>query len=254
MISDNPYEQLKKSYAGITVVADVHGMHQSLISAIDWAKSRNHFIWFLGDMIDYGPGSLDVVEEVYRLVMKGEAGINIGNHERKIMRWIEQQEYDNRGTPIHLNDGNKVTTNAITKLDEMSRWRWCGKFQALVSMAKYYQTIGDFVFSHAAISPNVWNNENDFKDIERTALFGQTLQKDNGEWIRLYDWCEEVPQGKTVFVGHDTRSMISPVVVDNSNGGKIIFLDTGAGKGGYLTTADLRFTNNGMKIENFNRH
>jgi hypothetical protein len=58
----------------------------------------------------------------------------------------------------------------------------------------------------------------------------------------LYNWVDEIPMGRTVMVGHDRMPVFNvpitePMVKTNSNGGKAIFIDTGCGKGGFLTGA-----------------
>ena len=53
---------------------------------------------------------------------------------------------------------------------------------------------------------------------------------------RTYAWVERIPKGLTVLVGHDTRQMHEPLVVDNAVGVRAVFLDTGAAKGGKLST------------------
>ena len=46
-----------------------------------------------------------------------------------------------------------------------------------------------------------------------------------------------------------------PVVETNAQGGKAIFLDTGSGKGGNLSSVDLRFNEAGrLELQNFNMH
>ena len=103
-------ETLRSRFAGITVLGDVHGMYSSLLSALSWARSRNHYVMLIGDVIDYGPNTLEVADEVYRLVTRGEGELLLGNHERKIFRWLEQSE---KGRFTRLSEGNRVTTDAL---------------------------------------------------------------------------------------------------------------------------------------------
>lgn len=65
---------------------------------------------------------------------------------------------------------------------------------------------------------------------------------DDGYPVRLYNWIDEVPMGKTVIVGHDKMpiyniNITAPMIVTNKNGGRTVFMDTGCGKGGYLSGA-----------------
>ena len=69
-----------------------------------------------------------------------------------------------------------------------------------------------------------------------------------------YRWVDDVPEGRIVIVGHDIRAK-EPRAVVGAKGGKTVFLDTGCGKGGTLSTADLRFDPDGsVRLENLNVH
>ena len=57
---------------------------------------------------------------------------------------------------------------------------------------------------------------------------------------RLLHWVESVPEGITVWVGHDVRSTDGrPLRRRGRAGGEVVFLDTGSGKGGHLSWVDL---------------
>lgn len=248
-------ETLSRKYKGITVVGDMHGMYQSLLATLDWARERNHFVLSLGDIIDYGPGTLETADEVYRLVMRGGGEMIIGNHERKIARWIDQNE---RGrSMMKLSDGNKVTTQALNRAGASVRDRWSSRFRGFVSRSPLSLEIGDFFFAHAAAHPAMWAGEEiEPRAAENFCLFGEYDPTAEGERpARTYNWVEAIPAGKTVIVGHDARSTLRPVVETNAQGGKAIFLDTGSGKGGNLSSVDLRFNEAGqLELKNFTMH
>ena len=248
-------ETLSRKYKGITVVGDMHGMYQSLLATLDWARERNHFVLSLGDIIDYGPGTLETADEVYRLVMRGGGEMIIGNHERKIARWIDQNE---RGrSMMKLSDGNKVTTQALNRAGASVRDRWSSRFRGFVSRSPLSLEIGDFFFAHAAAHPAMWAGEDiEPRTAENFCLFGEYDPTAEGERpARTYNWVEAIPAGKTVIVGHDARSTLRPVVETNAQGGKAIFLDTGSGKGGNLSSVDLRFNDQGqLELKNFTMH
>lgn len=249
---DNSLDYLSSRYKGITVIGDVHGMYQSLLTTVEWAKDRNHFVLSLGDIIDYGHGSLETADEVYRMVMRGSGKMIIGNHERKIARWIDQN--DRGRSMMRLSDGNRVTTQALHKAGSVVRDRWCSRFRGLVNQSTMSLTIGDFTFTHAAAHPSIWTGEEvDSRTVENFSLFGEYEPNIDGEKPqRTYNWVSNIPKGKTVIVGHDTRSTLRPVIETNEQGGQAIFLDTGSGKGGTLSSVDLRFGNNGsLEIQNY---
>lgn len=243
-------DHLRSRWRGITVIADIHGMMQSLLSAISWARARNHYIIFLGDIIDYGPDSLDVVNEVYRIVMRGHGELILGNHERKIAGWIT-----NSGKPPRLSEGNRATTNAIEALGEKMRIQWSNRFMGLMAHTSYWREIGNVVLAHGGIIPTFWSGEVSRTDVEKFCIFGEvTGFNPDHKPNRAYSWTNSVPSDTTVIVGHDIRSTQYPVQVKNKMGGSAIFLDNGCGKGGHLSTVDLKFSGDGMQVMNFNVH
>lgn len=240
---------VQSQWKGITIVGDVHGDLKSLSQTIEWAQSRQHYIWFLGDIIDYGKESLETMNRIYNLVMYSKASMILGNHERKIARWIEQKEQNN--VYLRLSDGNKITINAIEKLSPIERKKWLGRFRALISHSTLLQKLNNITLVHAAAHPSLWNVPNDIL-VEQFALYGESVHTGK-TFNRIYNWVDDVPDGQLVFVGHDVQSKW-PIVKTNTNGGKVVFLDTGCGKDGLLSSADLKFDTNGnLRIECFHR-
>ncbi|RYD46779.1 MAG: hypothetical protein EOP83_29080, partial [Verrucomicrobiaceae bacterium] len=147
---------IARQWNGVTVISDVHGMYPSLLSALAWARSRNHYVMLLGDVIDYGPDTLEVAEEIYRLVMRGQGEMVLGNHERKIARWSAQVEGGRNS--MRLSDGNRVTTHALNQLGLPARKRWIGRFRGLIAQAPYNRVLGNLVLAHAGVHPGFWDN------------------------------------------------------------------------------------------------
>jgi hypothetical protein len=250
-------DSVKERFSGITVIGDIHGMYHSLLAALDWARARHHFVLFLGDVIDYGPGTLECADEVYKTVMRGKGELIIGNHERKIARWIDQPE---RGRHMmRLSEGNRVTVQALNNLGNPRRDRWMARFKGLVARSPLILELDNYVFTHAAIHPDWWTGPEDYKNMENFSLFGEfepTASRftEANRPHRTYNWVKSIPAGSIALVGHDALSFIAPMTQTNEAGGRAVFLDTGSGKGGYLSSVDLRFTPEGPKMENFTRH
>jgi hypothetical protein len=248
----------ERGYDGVTVVADIHGMMNPLRNAVSWAKSRNHFLLFLGDLIDYGIDTLQVVEEVYQLVARGEAEALMGNHERKIFRYLNQIEKSG-ASHVRLSEGNRVTINRIGSLSKFDHERWVSRFKSLVNMMRNHRVSHDFIFAHGAVLPDLWEITDARLQgaLEEITLFGEvddTVKRADGFPNRVYNWVGLLKANQTAIVGHDIRSDFKPLVQDNENGGKAIFLDTGCGKGGHLSTLDIRFSGSNFRVENFNVH
>lgn len=240
---------LRRTWSGVTVVGDVHGMREPLLAALAWARSRRHYLIFLGDVVDYGPDTLEVADEIHRVVMHGDGELILGNHERKIARWIGEH------ADARLSDGNRVTTQALARLDSAEARRWQTRFKGLVARASPCRHLGNMVFAHAAVHPGYWRGTVAPRDLESMALFGEFVASPDGQRpARTYGWVNTIPSGTTVLVGHDIRSTRSPLVVGAQHGGTAVFMDTGSGKGGRLASADLKFVGDGFRIENFNLH
>ena len=86
------------------------------------------------------------------------------------------------------------------------------------------------------------------------ALRRDRRQNEEGLPIRTYAWVDRIPSGLTVLVEHDTRQMHEPLVIDNADGGRTVFLDTGAAKGGRLSTPSDLGTGTTAEIEEERRY
>jgi protein phosphatase len=235
-----------KNFSGITVIGDVHGDIDNLRSAIKWGIGRSNLLCFLGDIIDYGNDNIEVMNTVYSLVMQGKAIMMMGNHERKILKWLNNKK-------VKLSDGNMKTVNNLNKLSDEEKQKWIGRFKSLCAHTKVVYEIDDFVFTHGAVHQSYWLKENN-KNLEHYAYYGESSDNNSLNYRLMYNWVNYIPKNKTVIVGHDTRSTVAPLIMNSSNGGSAIFLDTGSGKGGKLTSADLKFDNNKLKLSNYNKY
>jgi hypothetical protein len=256
---------IRERYNGICVVPDVHAMLQSLKQAVDWASRRNLFLVLLGDVVDYGPQSVECVYLVYDLLMRSRAIMVIGNHERKIERWLDQQRklmHDPHAkSSIKLSDANKATTTVIEAMKKSERSIFEHRFRAVLAHARHHWLLGDdCLVVHGAAEPEMFNQNGSrlHGKLESKALFGEidavNPQRPNGYPNRIYNWVDRVPAGKTVIVGHDIRNTVKPLMSEGNLGGVVYFMDTGSGKGGRLTTADLLFQEGKLKVQNFTVH
>lgn len=236
-----------QGWQGITVIGDVHGELAALETALSWAYSRQHFVWLLGDILDYGADTLETVDRVHRAVMHGEAALVLANHERKIARWLDRSTEH-----LRISEGNRVTIDALDRLSGRERGRWVGRFRGLLAHTALMQQIGDVTLMHAAAHPSLWTNP-DPQAIENFALYGESDHV-GGRYRRTHRWIDCVPEGKLVVVGHDVISPEYPLVITGQRGGKVVFLDTGCGKGGHLSSADFRFNSTGLYLESFKRN
>jgi protein phosphatase len=235
-----------RDWQGITVIGDVHGEIEPLEQALAWAKSRHHLAWFLGDVVDYGAQTLAAMVRVYDAVMAGEAVMMLANHERKIARLL-----NNENNNLRMSEGNRVTIDAYDALGVRERMQWAGRFRALLAHSATVRTVGDLTLMHAAAHPSLWTQP-DPQAIEQFALYGEA-EHSSGHYRRSHRWVDQVPEGQTVIVGHNILFQF-PMVVRAARGGRVIFLDTGCGKGGHLSSADFRIQNGMLRLECFKRY
>ena len=67
-------------------IGDIHGCHQALRTIIDAIQPRaNDTLVMLGDYIDRGPNSYDVIEQLLTLQSRCEVIHLLGNHERMLL-------------------------------------------------------------------------------------------------------------------------------------------------------------------------
>ena len=247
---------LDRGYEYVRVIGDVHGNVTGLEKALDGIDDRGAtFFLFLGDIVDYGSGTLRAADAVSSLVRQGEAISLRGNHERKIFNFVVQERGDGfRGTITH---GNDVTTGMLKAADPRFRNEWEERFISLVDLSPDWIQVGpNHLFVHAAAHRRMWDN-NTFRAprnsaLESNALYGQTTGEtdpNTGFPERLYDWVDEIPAGKTVTVGHAILSVDDPVVKRGMAGGTAVFLDTGSsktedatGRPGKLSWSDFEIT------------
>lgn len=232
-------------FNNVIVVGDIHGDLNKLHSVLQWGNAYKSLFCFLGDIIDYGNNSIDAINVIHSLVMSGKAIMIMGNHEKKILKWAENKK-------TKLSEGNTITTTAINHLSNKQKTIILNKFRSLCARSRNIVEIDDFVLTHGAIHPSYWSSMPNQKSIERYAYNGE-IDTRSGMFKMSYNWINCIPKGKTVIVGHDKRSNIAPLNISTS-GGNAIFLDTGCGKGGHLTTANLRFVDNKLKLISYKSH
>lgn len=245
-------EYVKNNFDGMLVFADVHGDFESFMRAYDYAKSENYFFMSLGDLVDRADKPYEVVTTMSDIVYNGRGGMVVGNHDNKYAKL-------HQGKSVRL---SKDGANTMASVGEERRQHFLDMYVRMMSdtmMSGMFHTFDDITLVHGAGHPDMWSTTGKFgSSAQSRALYGQTNGDTNtdGYPVRLYDWIEEVPTGKTVMVGHDrtpvfNRPMTVPLVIKNLHGGQAIFLDTGCGKGGFLSGAVILHGKKSFKFDKF---
>ena len=212
------------------VVGDVHGrldLLDQLLGQIerDWTERpvRKILLVFLGDLIDRGPQSAQVVERLRTFAAPGvQTVFLLGNHEEVMLRILEG---DASVIPSWLRfggaeclasygaDPRKIARSGDAEAVELVRAAVPGEHVEFLRSFGDTCRFGDYLFVHAGIRPGVSIDEQ--------------LQSDL-RWIREPFLLDETDHGCVVVHGHT----IIPQVEERANR---IGIDTGAYRTGVLT-------------------
>jgi serine/threonine protein phosphatase 1 len=200
----------------IFAIGDIHGCFDKLVALMDIidVDLEKDTLVFIGDYIDRGPQSKEVVD--YLMDLSGQAGKVVflkGNHELMLEEYLNGtnqfgflangglatlDSYSNGGSP---DENNPIPT---THLDFFRDLRM------------YYET-DQYIFVHAGLKENVPLEEQNEWDML---------------WIREEFIYSDFDFGKRVIFGHTPFQ--KPIVLDNKIG-----IDTGAVYGNKLTCVEL---------------
>ncbi len=224
MYPDPAHRQLR-------IVGDVHGDLRGFVAAC----ATDRFIIQLGDLTDGGTDNAGVLKLMLDLCDSGRGLFLLGNHDHKLCRAI-------------LGDVKRLPpllATTLAALDTALRARAA----AAIRTAPAWLRIRDNVFVHGAFHtamldrpspPDIMARRPD--GLVSRALYGETtgrMQAD-GYPERSYGWIDRIPAGITVYCGHSVRSTDGrPLELHGAVEGRVMFLDTGAGKGGHLSWIDL---------------
>ena len=201
-------------------ISDIHGCYDLLVNLFNKISptTDDKFI-FLGDYIDRGSMSFEVIEFLLELNKKHNCVFLMGNHEHMFMDYLSGIHED----LFKMNGGYKTVNNYAEHgydiyqytpyLERTLPRTHIDFFQNL----KYYHETEDYFFVHAGFLPG---------------YPPEKQSEENMVWIRFrfimsdYDW------GKKVIFGHTNN----PEVLFEDNK---ICIDTGAAYGGALTAIKL---------------
>jgi len=237
-VFDSLEEYVKNNFDGMLAFGDVHGDYESFKRAHDYAKGENFFFLSLGDLVDRGHKPYETVMAMADIVAEGRGGFIVGNHDDKFYRYA-------KGAKVGFSRDSKQTLVDVGPEREAEFLKAYTTMIDSTAFSKFYHTFDNITFVHAASHPAIWETDPKIGKTEKSRfIVGETVNEidEDGYPVRLYNWIEEIPAGKTVVVGHDRKpirnvAITSPMTVPNKNGGKAIFLDTGCGKGGFLSGA-----------------
>jgi protein phosphatase len=215
----------------LRVVGDVHGDAEALRAA----AATDRFLLQLGDLADHGPDSAGALALMFGLVEQGRGLFLLGNHDFKLARALA-------GRNVTIGPELAATLAALDPA-------LCVRAARHLAEAPLWLRLGGNLFVHGGFHtamldqppPTIGPDARPHGPAAR-ALYGEPTgrRQPDGYPERSLAWVDRIPAGITVHCGHDQRSRDGrPWVQTGRLGGRAIFLDTGAGKGGHLSWLDV---------------
>ncbi|MGL4209583.1 MAG: metallophosphoesterase family protein [Candidatus Adiutrix sp.] len=197
----------------ILAIGDIHGCHEKLekmLNTLSWNPNNGDLLVFLGDYIDRGPHSYEVISTLTALIAQHPKNVLplMGNHEKMFLDFISGLRI-----PHAYGDGVANTVRSFAARDHALT---TGHLRFLRNLHLYHET-SDYIFVHAGLRPGVSISQQTPEDML---------------WIRDEFLNSDYDFGKTVVFGHTPFQ--EPFVSRNRIG-----IDTGAVFGGALTAVIL---------------
>ena len=210
-------------------MGDVHGD----ATGFAYALATDRFVIQLGDLVDDGPDTTGALEIMLGLLAEGRGLFVLGNHDFKLARALR---------------GDQVSGTALARTLGELPGALRTRARAAIMAAPAWIAAGDLFFVHGGFHPGMLGALAPAFPAQRPdallarALYGQTSGRVTGAGRpeRLLHWVNDIPARLTVYCGHDCRSSDGrPYIRVNEAGGRAVFMDTGAGKGGHLSWMDI---------------
>lgn len=212
-------EELLKSL-GYTDAA--HGSPDGLPFGSTWYAHATRKAVFVGDLVDRGSRSVDVIKLVMNMVVKGAALCVPGNHDVKLLRKL-------RGKNVQVTHGLGETLEQIDALDEEARDFFCKQAVDFIDglVSHYVLDGGKIVVAHAGMKESMQGRGSG--KVREFALYGETTGETDEFGLPVrYPWASEYRGEAMVVYGHTP-------VPDAEWLNKTIDIDTGCVFGGALT-------------------
>lgn len=219
----------------VYAVGDIHGrldLFEALIEAIEADDAASGpaetTVILLGDLVDRGPDSAGVVARARAWQRQRSVRILAGNHEEMFLSSFEKADtlkhflrFGGKETVLSYGiDPEAYVTASVEEVQEMMHRAVSAEERAYLESFEDMIAIGDYLFVHAGILPEVPFEEQKQRDLR---------------WIREPFLSHAEPHGAVIVHGHT----ISEEPQDRGNR---IGIDTGAYMSGRLTALVLEGT------------
>ncbi|MDQ2714302.1 MAG: polynucleotide kinase-phosphatase [Chloroflexota bacterium] len=173
---------------------------------------------FLGDLVDRGPNTPEVLRLVMDMLESGTAICVPGNHDKKLMRKLQ-------GRDVSLNHGLKETLAQLARASPAFSTRILKFFEGLIS--HYVLDEGKLVVAHAGMKAEMQGRAS--RMVRDFALYGETTGETDEFGLPVrYNWAAEYRGQSMIVYGH--TPVPEPEWLNNT-----VNIDTGCVFGGRLT-------------------
>jgi protein phosphatase len=227
----------KHEHGPFDIIGDIHGCFEELeqlLTKMDYRISRTgktgrddqfevippdgRKAVFLGDLVDRGPGTPDVLKLVMSMVANDSALCVPGNHDVKLMRKL-------KGRDVKITHGLAESLEQLEKESPQFKRDTADFLDGLVS--HYVLDDGNLVVSHAGMKESYQGRGSG--KVRDFALFGETTGETDEYGLPIrYNWASEYRGRAHVVYGH--TPVPQPEWIN-----KTINIDTGCVFGGKLT-------------------
>lgn len=147
---------------------------------------------FVGDLVDRGPASPDVLRIVMHMIREGQALAVPGNHDAKLLRWL-------KGSKVKMTHGIAETISQLEKEPESFRHEVRTFIENLVS--NLWLDGGRLAVAHAGIKEEMLGRASAL--IREFCLYGETSGETDEFGLPIrYHWAAEYTGETTIVYGH----------------------------------------------------
>ncbi len=227
------WSNLRHEHGPFDIIGDVHGCHQELATLLDQlgypetnlpglGHVRRHpdgrKAVFVGDLVDRGPDTPEVLRTVMAMVEAGSALCVPGNHDVKLMEKL-------RGREVEVAHGLAESLAQLEKEPEAFRHKVAEFIDQRV--CHYFLDDGKLVVAHAGMKQSMQGRESGA--VRSFALYGDTTGETDEYGLPVrYNWAADYRGQATVVYGH--TPVPEAAWLNNT-----LCIDTGCVFGGKLT-------------------
>lgn len=222
------WTNLKHEQGPFDIIGDIHGCYDELylllsnlgymINGSDVKPPQGRKAIFLGDLVDRGPKTPEVLQLVMNMVESGAAFVVPGNHDIKLLKKL-------KGAKVTVAHGMEESLQQLAQMSPAFIERTINFLEGLIS--HYVLDAGNLVVAHAGLKEEFHGRGSG--KVRAFALFGDVNGEtdEEGAPVRL-PWYNDYRGKALVVYGH--TAILEPEFINRT-----INIDTGCIYGGKLT-------------------